>query len=215
MSSKIISASDGDDIAEWSPPNVGQGNNVRVQSGYQKGGPVTASQLQKVHDEAVKDGFEQGYREGLRKGEKDAFAQNEVISNHLVSIIKYLENPLHNLDEQVEHSLVQLALSVGQHIVRRELKIDPGQVIAVIREAVALLPVSSPGIQIYLHPEDASLIKDKMTVNEQDSQWHIIEDPALTRGGCRVVSQMSQVDASVENRLAAIVAKVMGDERDN
>ena len=41
----------------------------------------------------------------------------------------------------------------------------------------------------------------------------IAEDPILPRGGCRVTSENSTIDAQVEQRLGAAIAAVLGDER--
>jgi flagellar assembly protein FliH len=52
-----------------------------------------------------------------------------------------------------------------------------------------------------------------MVVADHEQSWQIVEDPAMTRGGCRVRSEQSRVDASVEARLNAVIANVLGDER--
>jgi len=40
-----------------------------------------------------------------------------------------------------------------------------------------------------------------------------VEDPVITRGGCRISSENSSIDAQVETRLGAAIAAVLGDER--
>jgi len=41
----------------------------------------------------------------------------------------------------------------------------------------------------------------------------IKEDPTLARGGCKVETDTSQIDASMESRIAEIAAEVLGGER--
>jgi len=41
----------------------------------------------------------------------------------------------------------------------------------------------------------------------------VVEDPALTPGGCNIETEHSRIDATVESRLAAVIAQVMGGER--
>jgi flagellar assembly protein FliH len=41
----------------------------------------------------------------------------------------------------------------------------------------------------------------------------VVEDPTLTRGGCLVRSENSQIDARVESRVNAIVSGMLGEER--
>jgi flagellar assembly protein FliH len=98
-------------------------------------------------------------------------------------------------------------------MVRRELKTDPAQVIAVIRESVARLPASARDVRVHLHPEDAAVVRDALATPANDRAWSIIEDPALARGGCVVRTDISQIDAKLESRLNAVVSAAFGDER--
>jgi flagellar assembly protein FliH len=45
--------------------------------------------------------------------------------------------------------------------------------------------------------------------------WRIVEDPLITRGGCKVDTEVSHIDATVENRLAAVIATLFGGEREH
>jgi len=62
------------------------------------------------------------------------------------------------LDEEVEKELILLVTGIATQIIRREIKMDPGQIIAAVREAIKVLPLSSQKISLYLHPEDADLV---------------------------------------------------------
>lgn len=144
-------------------------------------------------------------------------AQQAVIveqSTYLAELLEGLTHPLHELDETVEEQLLQLTISVARQLVRRELKTDPGEIIAIIREAVAILPVGKREIQIYLNAEDMQLVKSSFSLAEDDQRsWQLLEDPMISRGGCRLVSNDSQIDASVEKRLTAVATKLLGGER--
>jgi flagellar assembly protein FliH len=41
----------------------------------------------------------------------------------------------------------------------------------------------------------------------------VVEDPTLTRGGCLVRSENSQIDARFESRVNAMVSSMLGEER--
>lgn len=190
-----------DDIAGVAPREAG----ARVQT------IPTASRLEQIERQAYHDGFERGHREGIEAGET---AANELLG-HLSRIISTLSSPLAGLDGRVEQELVALALAIARQIVRRELKVDPGQVVAVIREAVATLPVASARIRLYLHPEDAVLVRQVLRSADGETNWQVFEDPGLARGGCRMETDLSRIDASVEARIAAIAAAIFGGERDD
>ena len=130
------------------------------------------------------------------------------------ALVSSLDTPLKQLDDQVERELVELVISMVRQLVRREVKADPGHIIGVVREALSILPVSSRNIRVLLHPEDAVLVHQIYEFSETELGWKIVEDPVLARGGCRILTDTSQVDATLESRLATLVAPLLGDERD-
>ena len=126
-----------------------------------------------------------------------------------------LEKPLKGTGESVENELVNVCLAIAKQIIRREISLDAGHIVAVIREAIAALPVSSQKMRVHLHPGDASMVRGILSDVNEDVSWKIVEDPALHRGDCRIITEYSQVDATLETRLAAIAAKIMGGERED
>ena len=68
-------------------------------------------------------------------------------------------------------------------------------------------------IRILLHPDDVVLVRSVLAEFNEDVSWRIVDDLALTRGDCKVVTENSQVDATLEKRLAMIATKLLGDER--
>ncbi len=211
---KILSGRGSSQARTWEPPSVAENGTVGRRSGRR---PITASQLESVHGQAYEDGFAQGVEDGRKQGYQEGVAQvrSEIgrQTELLGALLRNFAHPLEQLDAEVEESLVSLAMSVAKHLVRRELKSDPGQVIAVVREAVSALPVNSRQVRLHLHPEDAALVRDTLRVHEGDSSWEIVDDPVMTRGGCQVVTDTSRVDATVESRVAAGIGQVMGEER--
>ena len=123
-----------------------------------------------------------------------------------------LARPFEELDAEVEKQLTLLALTVGKQMVRRELRTDPAQVIGVIRESVGRLPVASRDVRVHLHPEDAAVVREMLATPTNERAWTVVEDPALTRGGCIVRSETSQIDARLDTHECRGGA-AFGDER--
>ncbi len=202
-----------DGYQRWEPPQVRSPHSaagLRGEDSEFDGVPryPTADELKQIQDTAYTEGYELGCKEGLQAGQKDVHAEIQ----RLGQIITALTEPLSAIDEEVEQELVMLSIAIAGQLVRRELKIDPGEVIAVVREALAMLPVNSQHIKIALHPEDALIVREVLSVNEE-GPWQIVEDSVLTRGGCRVETEYSALDASVEKRLSAVAAELLGGDR--
>ncbi len=212
-SSKVISADDSAAYERWELPDVRSplARRTRVEDVDAAAlRPLTAEQLEQIRQEAQREGFEAGRKEGLAAGQKEVRAA----AQRLNQIINAFTLPLQDVDAQVEQELVTLALAIARQIIRRELKSDPGQVVAVVREALAALPAATRRVSIHLHPEDAALVRDALAAGAgEESSWRIVEDALLTRGGCRISAEHSQIDATVEKRIAAVVAQLLGGER--
>jgi flagellar assembly protein FliH len=131
----------------------------------------------------------------------------------LDAALSLLARPLEQLDVDIESELAQLALGVGKQLARRELRAEPAQVIAILRESLALLPAAAREVRVHLHPEDAATVREHLSAPAADRAWTIVEDPTLSRGGCVIHSQSSRIDARLEARIAAVAASVLGDER--
>lgn len=207
--SKIISARESESCERWRLPDVGAG--VEQDAGSATGAPLTAGRMEEIHRQAYEEGLALGKREGLEHGR----AQVQEQLKHIEAIAGYLAGPLSELDNQLVDEVVELAMTIARHIIRREIKTDPGQVVAVVREAMGQLPVASRHVRIHVHPEDAVLLRDGLVLNDgSDSGWELVEDPGLARGGCRIETETSRVDATLERRLGSIVAEMLGGERE-
>ncbi|MFA5627383.1 MAG: flagellar assembly protein FliH [Thiohalomonadaceae bacterium] len=212
-SSKLISPDDLTAYERWELPNV-DGHAKRkskvkeeeiVASSVK---PLTAEQVEEIRSAAQREGFEKGHKEGL------AAAANEIHTStqNLQKIIQSFSQPLEDVDARVEQELLTLVIAVARQLIRRELKTDPGQIVGVVREALQVLPAATRKTRVYLHPEDAVLLRESLAAGDEAS-WRIIEDVSLTRGGCRIQTEHSSIDATVEKRIAAIANHLLGSER--
>jgi flagellar assembly protein FliH len=159
-----------------------------------------------------------GYEAGLNAARAELQSQTDALGARVArldEILNALCRPLPQLEEEVEQQLVLLALAVGKQLARRELKTDPGQIAALIREAVGRLPAAAREVRVHLHPEDAAAISERLATAGQERAWTVVEDPTLSRGGCLVRSESSQIDARLESRVNAMVSSMLGEERAN
>ncbi len=200
--SKIIRGEAGGECQAWHVPEVKTG-------GEQRSGPVTARQLEEIQKQAHQEGFQQGLQEGRDAG-REQFLER---IRYLDGIVQLLATPFEQLDETVEQQVAQLAMLVARQLVQRELKSDPEQVIGVVREALSVLPVAARDVRLALHPEDAAMIREAMSLQEAKQNINVVDDPVQSRGGCRVLTETSQIDATVETRLNAVIATVLGGQR--
>ena len=169
----------------------------------------------RAHRAGFAEGRDQGFREGYRDGEAAGGDAVRAAVASLGAVLDVLAAPLEQLDSEVEQSLVGLTTAIVRQLVRRELKADPGQILATVREGAAALPVSVREVHLWLQPEDAALVRANLSVDGPNASRHLHEDPLVSRGGCRIETGESHVDATVEGRLAAVISQVFGGERND
>jgi len=169
----------------------------------------TVSGLVDLQEEAYKEALDQGLAEGRKAGQIEVRAQVE----KLAGMFHDLARPFEVLDAEVERELLTLAMALARQIVRRELKTDPTQIIGIVRDAIAALPVTARDVRVHLHPEDAAVVREHLAPTESERAWTLVEDPVMARGGCQITTTTSRIDARLETRLAAILSELMGTER--
>lgn len=198
-------------IERWSLPQV---------EGTVIGRPVDDRKAKAAAEAIAKVAREQsearGYEAGMAKAQaemKDRITRLDAQIKRMDALLQFVSRPLQSLDDEVENMLLQLALTVGKQLARRELMVDPTQVIAIIRESLAELPASAREIRVHLHPEDAAIVRERLAAPSHERAWSIVEDPTMSRGGCVVRTDNSQIDARLDSRISTIIANAFGDER--
>lgn len=211
MSNPLFAGSGDDAVARWDLPAV-SGNSVQ---GRRAG--KTVAELEAVEERAYQEAFAKGREAGLQsvrlETQKVIEQQKEHVAR-LEQMLGALAQPLRDVDAEVEEQLVSLSLVIAKQLVRRELKIDPSQVIAIVRETVSLLPAAARDVRVHMHPQDAAVVRERLaTPTGGESAWTLVEDPVMGRGGCRVATDTAQIDARLETRINAVVSSMLGEQR--
>ena len=127
--------------------------------------------------------------------------------------MRHLFEPIADQDQQLEAAMVTLVGQVTREVIQRELSGDSSQIRQVLREALKLLPMGAENIRIHLNPQDFELVKTLRDRHEES--WRILEDDSLLPGGCRVESEHSRIDASVETRLSQALKQLFEQQREH
>ena len=202
--SKVITSDKQDACKTWQAPSFGAGATTNGAAGL------------RTHEQNAqfkKQAYDEGFAQGLNDGKQQLQQQMQDKLAGLDAILAFMSTPLKELDERVVNELGELAMLVAGQIIRRELKSSSGEIIATVKDALNLLPVASGKVRLELHPEDAATVRDALSGGDAERSWDIVEDPLLARGGCRVSTSSSRIDATVKSRLNAAIAAVMGCER--
>ena len=212
--SRIIRGKDGVGAQPWPLPDVersGPAPAPDYSEGYVAlGGKLpTAKDIETIQQQAYEESYQKGYQEGM----ESARAELSELGKRLRGILDSLAEPLQSLDELIEQQLLELSLAIARQIIRREINIDPSQIVAVVREAVKVLPAASNEVTLHLHPDDAAVLRNVTSEDERANAWHVVEDPAVAQGGCEVFTKSSHIDATLDHQIARVAASIFGGHR--
>lgn len=169
---------------------------------------ATVNELENIRKQAHDDGFAQGREAGYSAGIQQA--RNESAQMH--TLMQNLQTAINQVDEQISQSLLDLSLEVARQMVRETLQVKPEVILKVISDAIGGLPHFNQNAHLILHPDDAALVREHMGEQLAHAGWKIFTDAKIERGGCRVETAHSHVDATTEARWKRIVESIGQDK---
>ena len=125
----------------------------------------------------------------------------------LERLMSSLLAPLAEQDQQLEKAMVGLVEHMTRQVIQRELKTDSTQIEKVLREGLKLLPMGAENIRLFINPQDFDQIKALR--ERHDEHWRIVEDDTLQPGGCRIETEHSRIDASIETRIKQAMSQLL------
>ena len=183
-------STDAENIKHWVLPEV-------------SGQVVGAKKDEALRPQTVED-IEAVYEEGRQKGYEAGLSQARAEIEKVTRMFQFLQQPLHDMDEQVELQLTELAMTIARLLLKKECSEDGAHIQQLVHESLEFLPVQTRNIQVHLNPADIQLMK-KAGVDPDEQDWKCVADASITQGGCKVDSEQSHIDASVETRIQQLV----------
>ena len=155
-------------------------------------------EIERICEEARQDGYEAGYAAGQGAVTTEA----ERLANAAIS----LEQAMTEFDQQVADELLALATEIARRVVRAEISARPDVILNVIHEALAELPHQHA--TIFLHPDDASLVRSHVGDTLTHAGHRLLEEPKLQPGDCVLESGGCQLDGTVATRWRRVVETI-------
>jgi flagellar assembly protein FliH len=199
----------GFDNVDWQDSQVDL--QQRLEEGFQQG-------LQQGHEEGIRQGLEQGKQQGLLAGQKEGFQQGYVAGEKtgkqtfmeavepINELYRALSQWQSEKEQQQRHMICELVQKVAQQVIRAELTLMPQQILALVDETLGTMPGKTEKVIVHLNPQDLDRIT-QVNTNLPD-EWQLVANPDLPVGGCHLVTDDAEADASCDSRLQACMDNV-------
>ncbi|MEO7031935.1 MAG: flagellar assembly protein FliH [Herbaspirillum sp.] len=174
---------------------------------------ITIEQQAEIRDAARTKGHAEGYAEGRAEGLAQGRADAALEQQRLLSIAEAFGHEVARADEVIAHEMLDLALDLCKAMLKTALVVKPERVLPIVSEAIHYLPALQQPALLILHPDDASLVRERLADDLEKAGWRLVEDAQIERGGCRVETASNQIDATLTTRWQRLTA-ALGNESD-
>ncbi len=165
---------------------------------------ATVAEIENIRQLAHDEGLNAGYEAGIQAARNEASQIHELLQN--------LQSDLNQLDEDISQSLLDLSLEVAHKMICEVLLVKPEVILKIVSAAISSLPHFNQNAHLILHPDDAELLRKHMGEQLSHAGWKIFTEPQIKRGGCRVETTHTHVDATMEARWKSIVQMIGKDK---
>ena len=153
------------------------------EKGYLEGLNLGREQGQR---EGMAAGREEGRREGLAQGILDGRQSFDQASGPLEAVNHKLRSFMAEFELQRRQELLALVKKVSEQVIRCELTLNPTQLLTLVEEALAGMPLEPEDVHVQLNPQEFARIKD--LAPDRAEAWRLVADESLALGECRIVS---------------------------
>ena len=153
------------------------------------------------------EAYDKGFAEGRVAGQQEFEAK----IRQFAALLDILQNQRAEVLNRYEQELLCLINTMVDRLVHHEASVNPLVIRACFREAMEFV-VENSLVKVHLHGDDLHRIKE---ISLEDpgflagkSRVQLIEDPAISPGGCLLQTSFGEIDATLESCKAKLYAAV-------
>jgi flagellar assembly protein FliH len=160
-------------------------------------------------ERALEEAYNKGLKDGFKMAEEDFGSSTKALIVACEQISTLRETILNNSMAEMQN----LVLTIAEKIIRHSVTEQDRTIADTVEEAIRLA-VKSDEFLIQVNPADLAVIKAKSKefLSSLSGCENIVvqANPAIERGGCKIDSSTSTVDATLAGQLQIIEDKIKG-----
>ena len=165
---------------------------------------LIAAELTALRQQARDEGYAAGMQAGYATGQQQVLTDTA----HLQTLMQNLQLAINQIDEQLAQSLLNLSLEIARKMLLEVLHVKNDIILQIVSAAIGNLPHFNQNAHLIMHPLDAELVREKLGEQLTQGGWKIFSDEQIERGGCRVETAHSNIDATNSTRWQHIVQSI-------
>lgn len=166
---------------------------------------------EQVQRQAQEIGYQQGFEQGLQQGGQQAQQQVYQFLMESRNIFVDAVRQRHLMLTNAEPELARLAVKLAEKLVGQELQLNPEVILGVVRVALSGIG-DREHVTVRVNPADYDQVVahrasfEKMI--EGLKRFEVVADAAIDPGGCAIETNLGNIDARLNTRVAALMAGI-------
>ena len=170
-------------------------------------------EAQRIKTEAYESAHKKGYDEGFKSGNEDGLQSTSNIRNEASDVLLETHRISREYISSQKSEIINLALCIGNKIIGYQADVNDSIIVKIANDAIENAVLKGQ-VVIRVNHLDYAILDSKReelckTAGE-NTIISIIKDNDLRRGGCRLETQSSYVDAQIDTQLEKIKEALLG-----
>lgn len=185
-------------------PHSSLGREAFTQSGpVETAIPLAAAPADLSLPQQLEEAYARGRQDGLTEGEQRLESTLQALTRALEDVSRLRES----LARTGSQDMLRLVMAVAEQIIRRTVEVDPTVILTVIENALQA-SVRADSYRIRINPADLEGVTRQKPLflaslsGLKNLSFEV--DASISPGGCRVDSELGDVDATIETQLETI-----------
>ena len=167
------------------------------------------AEAQAAAKQVKEDARARGMAEARAAVEEELALMVEPLRQLLAQTVEEVSSLRPSIVERAERDMVKLAIEIAKKVVHREVTIDNDVALTLARVALGRIHNRAQA-RVHLHPDDFAYVAKHLDRLTTGSSLELVEDRAVSRGGCLVETEMGDMDARIEQQFEELERSFLG-----
>ncbi|QCI23642.1 flagellar assembly protein FliH [Buchnera aphidicola (Macrosiphoniella sanborni)] len=159
-------------------------------------------------DDILQKKYEEGFKKGFLKGQEEQDKLKEKLNNLFFSF----ENDLSKFENKLYSELLKIILKISSYVIGKNLNVDKSILINYIKKMINENSFLLKTPKLIVHPDNKVLIENTFNKFLHDHKWRLEYDDSIDLNGCKIISEDSCLDATVNARWQELYRLIFSEE---
>lgn len=152
------------------------------------------------------------YEKAFKKGFLEGQLAHDIITQKLNNLCLSFENDISNFEHQLYSELLKIVLKISSYIIGKKIDVDQSMLINYIQKIINEHGSFLKNPKLIVHPDNKILIENTFKQFIKNYHWRFEYDNSIDLNSCKVTSENSYIDATVNARWQELYRLIFSEE---